>query len=710
MFRHTKQHNSSNNVFPEQQKTSKSYRRRRTSQQQNRNISNTVFHNKIPTRTSTIPIITFLLLLSTTPMVHSNIGDNIRSNESSISFFQSVDKDGDGILRAAEVANFLEHEIGDTSSFVTSYEISSEANRVIRALDQNEDETVEQRDIMEYWDHMDNLLTAEEVEEWVVNAVQLPEYVGRIFKENAVTGYDFAELVENNGEILKTELGITKLSFVKKIVNLMHARMLGIGNVPEAPKNFKYKVEENCHSVTFNWDKSYAAGFPVHSYSVQKRAISMTTSIPSSSQQQSNINTSKSYLDNICNKYPDGKFVTPLKYYDDDICREEASFNHKQQSHYLNWVTIYQGADTEFFDHSLEPGYSFKYRIQAWNSVGRSLWETADISDQLKKLKCLKTPSNSAVARITRSLILSNNFDDSFSSSQSFKKLYFFSGLLITIARGVVAVAAFIAALMKWKRASCDSTMLVATMFTPFLKLFQYINTMSKNMIGIEIIPSYILGASDDNDVVAHDVYVNAVGLNGFKKGGVTFTENETPFDRRWKLSRSESQRNNSCRSLLSSSDDSHSPILSVGINEASDSNNNNNIREIKLKEKSSSKFNNIKLIDRKKSQCGGCDPSSPIIAKIDDHPQNSNRSCITTSRTNCSSIVEEYDDYTICNTCRKKYKLGRRYRHHCARCLSTFCHKHGRTTHSNFTSCKIPGSCVCNKCLEIDKNNIIEG
>merc|ERR1712151_809487 len=612
-------------------------------------------------------------------------------------------------------ANFLEHEIGDTSSFTTSYEISSEANRVIRALDQNEDETVEQRDVMEYWDHMENLLTAEEVEEWVVHAVQLPEYVGRIFKENAVTGYDFAELVENNGEILTIELGITKSSFVKKFVNLMHARMLGIGSVPEAPKNFKYKVEENCHTVTFNWDKSFAAGFPVHSYRVQKRAISMTASIPNSSpqqqlqQQQSSINTSKSSLENVCDNYPDGKFVTPFKYYDDHTCREEASLNQKKQSHHLNWVTIYQGADTEFFDHSLEPGYSFKYRIQAWNSVGRSTWETAVISDQLKKLRCLKTPSNSAAARISRRLNLSNNFDDSYSSSQPFRKFNFFSGLLITIARGMLAVTAFIGALMKWKRASCDSTMLVATMFSPFFKLFQYVNTMSKNMIGIEIIPSYILSspASDDNAVVAHDVYVKAVGLNGFKKDGVTFTENETPFDRRLKLSRSESQRNNSCRSLLSVSDDSHSLPLS-GINEISDS--NNNIREMKLKEKSSMKLNNIELIDRKKSQCGVCSPGSQLTAKVDDHPQNSSRSCITTSRTNSSSIVEEYDDYTICNTCRKKYKLGKRYRHHCARCLSTFCHKHGRTTHSNFTSCKIPGSCVCNKCLEMDINNIKEG
>jgi hypothetical protein len=47
-----------------------------------------------------------------------------------------------------------------------------------------------------------------------------------------------------------------------------------------------------------------------------------------------------------------------------------------------------------------------------------------------------------------------------------------------------------------------------------------------------------------------------------------------------------------------------------------------------------------------------------------------------------------------------KKFKIGKRYKHHCARCMATFCHKHGRTTHSNFTSCKIPGDCICNSCL----------
>jgi hypothetical protein len=58
-------------------------------------------------------------------------------------------------------------------------------------------------------------------------------------------------------------------------------------------------------------------------------------------------------------------------------------------------------------------------------------------------------------------------------------------------------------------------------------------------------------------------------------------------------------------------------------------------------------------------------------------------------------------DDFDQCNTCHKIYKFPKRFRHHCSRCTATFCHKHGRTTHSNFISCRVPGNCVCLPCLQ---------
>lgn len=62
------------------------------------------------------------------------------------------------------------------------------------------------------------------------------------------------------------------------------------------------------------------------------------------------------------------------------------------------------------------------------------------------------------------------------------------------------------------------------------------------------------------------------------------------------------------------------------------------------------------------------------------------------------------YDELECCNGCFKRYKFPKRCRHHCARCSATFCHKHGRTTHSNLVPCKVPGDCVCNVCLDLEQ------
>ena len=98
----------------------------------------------------------------------------------------------------------------------------------------------------------------------------------RIFKDNVVTGYDFPELVENNGEALEKELGIEKQSFRKKIIRHIHARMLGIGTVPTPPGRVLHQlIPESCSTVGISWSRSTAKGFPVHSYRVQRRGVDL---------------------------------------------------------------------------------------------------------------------------------------------------------------------------------------------------------------------------------------------------------------------------------------------------------------------------------------------------------------------------------------------------------------------------------------------------
>lgn len=106
------------------------------------------------------------------------IGDHKRSPSASFTFFSHLDLDGDGRLGKKEVASFLWDEIGGTD-FDSTYEVNTEVDNVIRDLDVNHDKTLDRSDIFQYWDKMETLLTCEEVADWVVFAVQLPESIGR---------------------------------------------------------------------------------------------------------------------------------------------------------------------------------------------------------------------------------------------------------------------------------------------------------------------------------------------------------------------------------------------------------------------------------------------------------------------------------------------------------------------------------------------------
>lgn len=64
-----------------------------------------------------------------------------------------------------------------------------------------------------------SVLTVEEAADWVTHAVQLPPEVAEAFRSNAVSGYDFPELVEDNGAGLYFDLGI-KRNYRKRIVKV----------------------------------------------------------------------------------------------------------------------------------------------------------------------------------------------------------------------------------------------------------------------------------------------------------------------------------------------------------------------------------------------------------------------------------------------------------------------------------------------------------
>ena len=84
-------------------------------------------------------------------------------------------------------------------------------------MDSNTDGLLSDIEIETYSKRIGAVLTVSAVAEWVVHGLQLPEEVGELFRSNSVTGYDFAELVEDDGAALVHDIGITKAVHRKKV-------------------------------------------------------------------------------------------------------------------------------------------------------------------------------------------------------------------------------------------------------------------------------------------------------------------------------------------------------------------------------------------------------------------------------------------------------------------------------------------------------------
>ena len=476
----------------------------------------------------------------------------------------------------------------------------------------------------------------------------------RVFLENGITGYDFLEIVDNRGEVLLHELGIDKQSFRTKIIRGMQSRMLGIGCSPEAPQKFSFKLE-SCKAVTLTWERSTGTIFPVHTYRIQRRGVNLFGA------EHTNTNNDFSSTSN-----PDSFNSSPLL------------------SSYSDWKTVYAGGDDEFADSGLETGHNYMYRIQAWNSIGRSGWETIDLSRALKKQRC------STIPPIQPTLVSERGAQSSIDIEHQLEWM----AIPRKVTWGIVAVVQFIyhffrfffaltamlAALMRYRRATATSSASAMTTL-PFPRFWKGINHLSMTFIGHECIPKTMLGDKDAlmRQEQLHDDRIMATGLRGYN---------------RLRSKQFEAEKVRSSDNLL----DKQLSQKRVGFHSADD-------------------LTTIATAPKEVSIPIRREGNSP---KKFTWMRSANKGDGATSfRSNASEVSDvsfvsdglnrnssHLDDDSRCSECQKKFKLGRRYKHHCARCMAVFCHKDGRTTHSNFSSCKVPGDCICNTCLKIVAKN----
>ena len=608
-------------------------------------------------------------LQSVSPRDTPQLGDGQRSMEASGLFFDSIDKDGDGQIEKEEIAMFLKNQIGELD---TQQAVDSEVVTVMARLDQNQDNGLEMADMQEYWMQLETLLTAEEVAEWIVYAVQLPSSVGKMFLEHSVTGYDFPEIVENGGMILSDDLGIDKASFRNKIVRQMQARMLGIGGNPEIPSKFGFKLQ-SCNAVTLSWNRSTGRVFPVHSYRIQRRGISLF----------GNVQTLETGA------------ITVDAYYSASIGSNS------------DWKTVYVGNDLEFVDSGLETGHNYMYRIQAWNSVGKSGWEIIDLTKALKKQRCSTKPSPKVTARepASSTTFQRNIPDDEVEVGWSSLPKRLIWGIIVVVQfvyhfiRGIFGVIAMGAAIMRFRRASASSSS-QASVVLPFVSFWERVNVLSVKWMGRDFIPKTMLGdrVSIERQEQLHDERIMATGLRGYDRLRKKSKQDDSGTANGHTAAREASKNSNKSRS----SEDIASPLpkeVVVHSTPASAPKNTSFWKRGRTRNQGTRSFDTN--TSNEVSTDSDFDSSERAGTSVKSGSRNASRTPPKLSR-----HYTDIDDGSRCIECLKKFQFPKRYKHHCSRCMATFCHKHGRTTHPNIISCKVPGTCLCNPCLKVLKQN----
>ena len=194
------------------------------------------------------------------------------------------------------------------------------------------------------------------------------------------------ELIENNGEVLLTDLNIPEARFRRKLVKFITMKLLGVGSKPPTVEGSQIVGEVGCDNVGIKWhDIDHGSSvmkvvFPVHLYRVQRR-VKKSNFMKANKGKESDADKEKrkgsdiSGFSNVSNVSK--AVVAPFS----PSTKPRKGMGAKQSSENGSpYKTVYAGSEAEFVDEDLLPASTYMYRLQAWNAVGHSQWSYLEVS------------------------------------------------------------------------------------------------------------------------------------------------------------------------------------------------------------------------------------------------------------------------------------------------------------------------------------------
>mmetsp|Transcript_25180 Transcript_25180/g.30728 ORF Transcript_25180/g.30728 Transcript_25180/m.30728 type:complete len:784 (+) Transcript_25180:108-2459(+) len=296
-------------------------------------------------------------------------------NEFKYSLFNRADNDGDGDIDSSELENFVLSDLdvsdglsaisgikNDRSTLVDeifkeektceSPEIKKETafqqRQVKRAVeaamkkmdsDGNNKKVILKKDMDEYWHSVAFTMTAQATAEWVKHAVNLGSEIANKFEEHSISGIDFPNIVEDDGEtVLVKELGIENESHRRQIIRGVKLILMAIGQPPPQinlmVSNESPNGELGCGSMLLKWSNEDSSPIAsVHKYILYRHKLG--------------------YLDT--NGY--------------SVLSQGNEYGFVNRS---DWTEIYSGRAMKFVDTNLKYGAKYQYMMIAWNMLGSS--------------------------------------------------------------------------------------------------------------------------------------------------------------------------------------------------------------------------------------------------------------------------------------------------------------------------------------------------
>ena len=253
-------------------------------------------------------------------------------------------------------SQYITDEIGGIS-FDDKEEISRATSVAFKRLDSDRDGLIEPADLRHFWQTKNHgLRTVDEVCDWVEHAVQLPQYAGA-FRKNAIVGSDFPWLLEQEGAMLRDDVGIVSELHRRQILRGIRMVVLSVGSVVNAPQGLLAESHAD-GLVLLQWATSLEDGIPAHRYELQRRLSDQV----------------------VCSR---ASF-----HVERHIAAEHAG--HVPLTARPSWRTIFVGTALSYADTVRKGTGSQEYRVRAWNLVGHSEW--SNVSCVIAILASIPTP------------------------------------------------------------------------------------------------------------------------------------------------------------------------------------------------------------------------------------------------------------------------------------------------------------------------------